>query len=54
MLAWVAIALSAVAVVVGALSIVLDRGRRLGIVAVAIGVLANPFLLTRILEVLHG
>ena len=54
MLAWVGIALSAVAVVAGALSIVLDRGRRLGIIAVAVAVLANPFLLTRILEVLHG
>lgn len=53
-LAWAAIALSTAAVVAGALAIVLGRGRRLAILAVVVGILANPFLLTRLLDLLAG
>ena len=44
-LGYLSIALAVLAVVGGAVAIVLRRGRRLGIAAVAVGVLANPFVL---------
>jgi hypothetical protein len=52
--AWVAIILSAVTVIGGVLAIVLGRGRIAGIVALGLGLVANPFLLARLFEVLHG
>jgi len=44
-LGYLSIGLAVVAVVGGVVAIVLDRGRRLGSAAVALGVLANPFVL---------
>lgn len=53
-LAWTAIVASILAVLGGAAAIVLDRGRLLGVAAVVLGICANPYLLTRVLEVLGG
>ena len=44
-LGYLSIGLAVLAVVGGVVAIILDRGRRLGIAAVALGVLANPFVL---------
>lgn len=48
--AWVAIVLSVLSVLGGILAIVLGRGRPVAIAAVILGILANPWLLTRLLE----
>jgi hypothetical protein len=53
-LAWVAIVLSGVAVLAGGVAVVLGRGRMLGAVAIVLGISANPYLLTRVLEALGG
>lgn len=53
-LAWAAIVASILAVLAGVAAIVLGRGRLLGVAAVVLGIGANPFLLTRVLEVLGG
>jgi hypothetical protein len=49
LLAWVAIALSVAAFVVGLAAVILNRGRRWGVVAMIAGLIANPFLLARLL-----
>lgn len=43
-LAFTAIGFSIVAIVVGVVAAILDRGRRLGVVAAIVGLLANPFV----------
>ena len=49
-LAYLSIGLAVLGVVVGVVAIVLHRGRRLGIVAVVVGVIANPFVLLTLLR----
>jgi len=49
-LGYVSIGLAVVAVVGGVVAIILDRGRRLGIAAVVLGVLANPFVLLTLFQ----
>ncbi len=49
-LAYLAIGFSVLAIAGGVVAIVLDRGRRLGIIALAAGVLANPFVLLLLLS----
>lgn len=49
-LAYLAIGMSVVAIVGGLSAIVLGRGRALGVVAIVVGLLANPLLLTRLLS----
>ena len=51
-LAWTAIALSALAAVVGVAAAILGRGRAWGIVAAVLAVLTNPFVLLQLLQVL--
>lgn len=53
-LAYLAIGLSVVGIVAGVLAIVLDRGRRAGVGAAVLGLLANPYLLLVALEFLGG
>lgn len=53
-LAWGAIVASVLAVLGGGVAIVLGRGRLLGGAAVVLGIAANPYLLTRVFEVLGG
>lgn len=43
-LAITAIGLSVVAIVVGVIAAILDRGRRIGVVAAIVGVVVNPFV----------
>ena len=49
-LTWVALAVSAVAVLAGVAAMLTGRGRRLGLLGVLLGALANPWLLSRLLE----
>ena len=49
-LGYVSIGLAVVAVVGGVVAIILDRGRRLGIAGVVLGVLANPFVLLTLFQ----
>ncbi len=49
-LAWVAIVLSALAVLVGLVAIIVGWGRRWGIAAVILGVVSNPWVLTTVLS----
>ncbi len=49
-LAWVAIVLSCAAVAGGILAVVAGWGRMPGAIAIPLGLLANPFLLTRLLD----
>ena len=51
---WVAIALSVLAVIGGVVAIVLARGRGLGLAAVVVGIVGNPFVLLVLLRVLSG
>jgi hypothetical protein len=51
LLAWVAIGLSSAALLVGLAAVILNRGRRWGVVAMLAGLIANPFLLARLLDV---
>jgi len=44
-LAWFAIGLSVVAVAVGTWAIATNRGRRWAVIAIVVGVLANPYVL---------
>ena len=53
-LGYVAIGLSALAVVVGLVAAVIGRGRAWGIVAVIVAVLANPWVLLVVLRFLSG
>ncbi len=53
-LAFLAIALSIAGIVGGGVAIVLDRGRRLGVIAAVLGLLANPYLMLVGLEFLSG
>lgn len=53
-LAYLAIAFSIVAIGGGIVAVVLNRGRRLGIVALVAGVVANPVVLLAILSALGG
>lgn len=54
LLGYVAIALSAAAVVLGVVAAVANRGRRIGIAAAVVGVLANPLVLLVTLRLLAG
>ncbi len=49
-LGYLSIALAVLAVVAGVVAIILGRGRRLGIAAAALGVLANPFVLLTLFQ----
>jgi hypothetical protein len=49
-LAWAAIVLSAVAVAGGILAVIARFGRPPGIAAIVLGLLANPYLLARLLD----
>ena len=51
---YVAIGLSVLAVVGGIAALILNRGRAVGIVAIVIAVLANPWLLLIVLRALAG
>ena len=51
--AWVAIVLSGIAVAGGILALIAGFGRLPGALAVVLGLLANPFLLTRLLGALE-
>ena len=53
-LGWVAIGLSALAVLVGVIAAIIGRGRAWGIVAVLVAVLANPYVLLTALRLLSG
>ena len=53
-LGWVAIGLSALAVLVGVTAAIIGRGRAWGIVAVLVAVLANPYVLLTVLRLLSG
>ncbi|MEX1078190.1 MAG: hypothetical protein WED09_03675 [Homoserinimonas sp.] len=50
--AWLAIAVSVVAFLVGLAAVVLNRGRRWGVAAMIAAVVANPFVLAQLLGVL--
>jgi uncharacterized membrane protein YcjF (UPF0283 family) len=52
LLAWLAIAVSVVAFVVGLVAVTTNRGRRLGAVAMIAAIVANPFVLTQLLGAL--
>src|SRR5690554_3865222 len=49
LLAWLAIGVSAVAFLVGLVAIILNRGRRWGVVAMIAAVIANPWVLAQLL-----
>jgi hypothetical protein len=49
LLAWLAIGASVLAFVVGLAAVILRRGRRLGIVAMVVAVVANPWVLAQLL-----
>lgn len=51
-LAWVAIALSVVAIIVGLVAVILNRGRRWGVAAMVLGVVANPLVLVALFRLL--
>jgi hypothetical protein len=51
---YVAIGTSILGIAVGALAILLSRGRGLGIVAVVVSILANPYLLLQLLNFFSG
>jgi len=53
-LGYVAIGLSALAVVVGVIAAVIGRGRAWGIAAAVVGILANPWVLLVVLRFLSG
>ena len=56
-LTWVALAVSAAAVLVGLAAAVTGRGRAFGLIGAVVGALANPWLLTTVLQAaaaLHG
>ena len=53
-LGWVAIGLSALAVLVGVVAAIIGRGRAWGIVAALVAVLANPYVLLTVLRLLSG
>lgn len=52
--AWAAVGASVLAVVIGVIAIVGDFGRRWGIAAVVLGLIANPWLLQQVLALLGG
>jgi hypothetical protein len=49
-IAWVAIVVSSAAVAGGILAVIAGFGRLPGAIAIALGLVANPFLLTRLLD----
>jgi hypothetical protein len=49
-LTWIALGASALAVLAGLVAMLTGRGRLLGFVGAVLGALANPWLLTRLLE----
>ena len=53
-LGWIAIGLSALAVVVGVIAAVIGSGRAWGIAAALVAVLANPYVLLTVLRLLSG
>jgi hypothetical protein len=53
-LAYAATATSVVGVLGGAAAVVIGRGRRFGAVAIVVGILASPLLLTRLLDLASG
>jgi len=52
--AYAAVALSVLAVASGVVAVILGRGRRAGVIAVIVGILANPLVLLVILRFLGG
>lgn len=52
LLAWISIGLSVVAFAVGLAAVILNRGRRWGLAAMLVAVVANPFVLTQLLVAL--
>ena len=53
-LAWVVIVLTVVALVLGVVAVVRDRGRAWGIAAIVVAVLANPLVQIGVLRALGG
>jgi hypothetical protein len=53
-LAYFGIGMSVVAIIGGVSAIVLRRGRAMGAVAIVVGLLANPLILTRLLNLVGG
>lgn len=53
-LAWVAIAVSALTLIASLAAIVFDRGRWWGVVALPVAVFANPWVLTSLLGLIAG
>jgi hypothetical protein len=49
LLAWLAIGVSTVAFLVGLIAIILNRGRRWGVAAMIVAIVANPWLLALLL-----
>lgn len=54
LLAYLATGAAVVAVLCGAASVVTDRGRRWGAIAIVLGIVACPFVLTRLLDWASG
>ena len=50
LLTWIALGASAVAVLGGLVALVTGRGRTLGFVAITLGALSNPWVLTQLLQ----
>jgi uncharacterized membrane protein YcjF (UPF0283 family) len=53
-LAWLAIALSVVAVLAGLWAVITHRGRRTGVVAIVVGLVANPLVMLAVLQLVAG
>jgi hypothetical protein len=53
-LAYVATGTSIIGVLGGATAVVMGRGRRFGAIAIVIGILASPLILTRLLDLAGG
>lgn len=53
-LAYVATGTSIIGVLGGATAVVMGRGRRFGAIAIVVGILASPLILTRLLDLASG
>ncbi len=52
LLAWLAIGTSVIAFIVGLVAVIMNRGRRWGVVAMVAAVIANPWVLAQLLGAL--
>ena len=52
-IAWAAIVLSGIAVIAGIVAVIAGFGRLAGAIAIPLGLLANPFVLTQLLGALE-